>query len=317
MATIEIPKVDLNHYINGSESEKQAFIQKIGTAYQNVGFAIVQNHDISNDLIDNFYAQIKAFFNLPEETKKKYYSSELGGQRGYTPFGMEHAKGRTEGDLKEFWHFGQEVTDGDPIEKFYPKNMEVDELPEFANVGNQLYAAFEETGKNILASLAEFLALDVHYFDEKIHNGNSILRPIHYPPITSEPKSAERAAAHEDINLITLLVGASASGLEALHSSGTWIPVKPEANELVINVGDMLQRLSNGILKSTTHRVVNPPKSAWGTSRFSVPFFLHPRSDMDLSALPSTITADNPKKWDDITAGDYLTERLKEIGLIK
>jgi isopenicillin N synthase-like dioxygenase len=312
-----IPSVDLADFLSGDPTRKMQFVQQLGKAYEEVGFVAVKNHTLSDKLSETLYREVKEFFALPEETKLKYEAPELAGQRGYTSFGKEHAKGRSEGDLKEFWHFGQYVEDNDPIKSHYPENIDVKELPEFNTAGKEAYQSLEETGRHMLRAIALYLGLDEFYFDQKIHNGNSILRPIHYPPITHEPKSAVRAAEHEDINLITLLMGASAEGLEVLSKQGQWVAVTALPEQLVVNVGDMLQRLTNNKLKSTTHRVVNPPKEKWGTSRFSIPFFLHPRSEMRLDCLPSCVTAENPIHYTPISAGEYLDERLREIGLKK
>jgi isopenicillin N synthase-like dioxygenase len=312
-----IPSVDLNDFIHGNADQKKKFVAELGQAYEGIGFVAVKNHLIAEATVDRLYSQVKAFFDLSEETKKKYEIVELAGQRGYTSFGREHAKGSNAGDLKEFWHFGQEVTDGDPIKSEYPENIFTDELPGFNQVGIQAYRDLENTGRYMLRAIAIHLGLDEFYFDDKIKNGNSILRPIHYPPITSEPKSAVRAGQHEDINLITLLIGASADGLEVLNKKNEWVAVTALPDHIVVNVGDMLQRLTNGKLKSTTHRVVNPPREKWGSSRFSIPFFLHPRSEMRLDCLASCIPAGEKAHWEPISAGEFLDERLAEIGLKK
>ena len=313
-----IPSVDLSEYLSGDKNLQQKFINELGNAYESIGFVAVKNHGIPQDLIDYLYLQMKAFFGLEKGVKKQYNIQGIGGQRGYTPFGTEHAKGKTAGDLKEFWHFGQYVEDGDSIGKEYPKNVDVKENPAFGKVGKEAYKAFENTGRHMLHAIALHLDLKKDYFDKHIHNGNSILRAIHYPPILGEvEEGAVRAGQHEDINLITLLVGASADGLQVLNNQGKWIAVTAIKDHIVVNVGDMLQRLTNKRLKSTTHRVVNPPKELLGTSRYSVPFFLHPRSDMPLNCLESCINEKHPKQYEDITAGEYLTERLREIGLIK
>jgi isopenicillin N synthase-like dioxygenase len=313
-----IPSVDLADFLSDDQSKRNQFVQDIGAAYEGIGFVAVRNHQIPDALIDKLYDRIKTFFALPESTKKKYNIPGIGGQRGYTPFGEEHAKGKSAGDLKEFWHFGQFVEDDDPIQKEYPDNVAVEEINDFLYTGKEAYQTFENTGRHLLRAIALHLGLHETYFNEHIHNGNSILRPIHYPPITGEVEpGAVRAGAHEDINLITLLVGASADGLEVLNKNGEWVAVTEIQNHIVVNVGDMLQRLTNNKLKSTTHRVVNPPKELMGTSRYSVPFFLHPRSDMPLNCLPSCIDENNPKHYEDCTAGEYLNERLREIGLIK
>ncbi|MDX5320966.1 MAG: isopenicillin N synthase family oxygenase, partial [Bacteroidota bacterium] len=296
---------------------KQSFVQALGEAYEKIGFVALKNHGLSAGLEKKLYDSVKSFFNLPLDIKLKYEIEGLAGQRGYTSFGKEHAKGSTVGDLKEFWHFGQEVSDGDPIKSEYPDNVWVEEVPEFNEAGKEAYQTLENTGKHMLRAIALFLGLEETYFDSRIHNGNSILRPIHYGPITSEPKSAVRAGEHEDINLITLLMGASADGLEILNKQNQWVAVTALPEQIVVNVGDMLQRLTNNRLKSTTHRVVNPPREKWGESRYSIPFFLHPRSDMRLDCLESCITENHPLQYEPISAGEYLDERLKEIGLKK
>lgn len=312
-----IPSVDLSDFTEGNKETKAAFVKELGKAYEEIGFVAVKNHGLSDALCNELYAQVKGFFTLSKEEKETYEIEGLAGQRGYVSFGKEHAKNKNEGDLKEFWHFGQTVEDNDPIKEEYPDNVQVNELPKFNAVGREVYQKLEETGRDMLRAIALHLNLDENYFDAKIHNGNSILRPIHYPPITHEPKDAVRAAEHEDINLITLLMGASADGLQVLNKSGEWISVTALPDQIVVNVGDMLQRLTNNKLKSTTHRVVNPPREKWGTSRYSIPFFLHPRSEVSLNCLPSCISESNPKNFSDITAGEYLEQRIIELGLKK
>ena len=252
-----------------------------------------------------------------QEIKDKYEIPGIGGQRGYTSFGKEHAKGRKEGDLKEFWHFGQYVENDERLEKTYPANVIVEELPNFNAVGKETYKMLEKTAKYVLRALAIHLDLEETYFDSYIKNGNSILRPIHYPPITIEPKNAIRAAAHGDINLITLLMGAQGKGLQVKNTMGEWVDAIAKPDEIMINVGDMLSRLSNNKLKSTIHQVVNPPPELWGTSRYSIPFFMHPISEMPLNCLENCIDESHPKQFEDITAGEFLNERLIELGLIK
>ena len=312
-----IPSVDLSDFTEGNKETKAAFVKELGKAYEEIGFVAVKNHGLSDALCNELYAQVKGFFTLSKEEKEAYEIEGLAGQRGYVSFGKEHAKNKNEGDLKEFWHFGQTVEDNDPIKEEYPDNVQVNELPKFNAVGREVYQKLEETGREMLRAIALHLNLDENYFDAKIHNGNSILRPIHYPPITHEPKDAVRAAEHEDINLITLLMGASADGLQVLNKSGEWISVTALPDQIVVNVGDMLQRLTNNKLKSTTHRVVNPPREKWGTSRYSIPFFLHPRSEVSLNCLPSCISESNPKNFSDINAGEYLEQRIIELGLKK
>lgn len=320
MSTINIPRLDLNNYVNGTAEQKKKFSDEIGKAFNETGFVTITNHGLSKELIDNLYTQVKALFAQPEEVKQKYEIPGLAGQRGYTGKNKETAKGFKVPDLKEFWQIGQTVTDGDPIKNEYPDNVEVQELPEFNRVTREIYQKLEATGKSLLEAIAVYLGLDKNYFDKHVHNGNSILRTLHYFGIEdpdSLPPDAVRAGAHEDINLITLLIGASADGLEVMTRENTWYPVSAHGEDIVVNVGDMLQRLTNGKLKSTTHRVVNPPRELMKNSRFSVPFFLHPKSDMDLTSLPSTIDAEHPKQFSDMTAGEYLDERLREIGLKK
>ena len=312
-----IPVVDLSQYTEGSPQQKQAFVEALGRAFHEIGFVGVKNHGIPSDLIEAFYAASKAFFALPKAVKQKYEIPNLAGQRGYTSFGKEHAKQSKVADLKEFFQIGQTVAADDPLKKAYPDNVAVMEAADFLPLGIQLYKAFEKAGASLLEAIAVHLDLEEDYFSRHIDKGNSILRAIHYPPITEEPKSAIRAEQHEDINLITLLVGASAGGLQVLNMDDEWLPIMPEENEIVINVGDMLQRLTNNYLKSTTHRVVNPPKEEWHKPRLSIPFFLHPKSGMDLSCLENCVTQEHPLQYEPITAGEYLDERLREIGLKK
>jgi isopenicillin N synthase-like dioxygenase len=312
-----IPLVDLSKFVHGNVQEKTSFVKAIGDAFHEVGFVGVINHGIPKNLIEDFYVGSKAFFAMPTDAKKKYEIPALAGQRGYTSFGKEHAKQSKAADLKEFYQFGQQVVASHPNKKEYPDNIAVAEVPAFSEAGWELYQTFERTGGHLLRAIALHLGLAEDFFASKIHEGNSILRTIHYPPITEEPNSAIRAEQHEDINLITLLVGASAGGLQLLTKENYWRDVVPGEDEIVINVGDMLQRLTNNYLRSTTHRVVNPPRSEWHLPRLSIPFFLHPVSDMDLTCLPSYVTDENPLQYEPITAGEYLNERLREIGLKK
>ncbi len=314
---MNIPVVDLSDFLNGDERRKQKFVNELGKAYEEVGFVAVKNHGIPDHLIADLYKYVQQFFALPAEVKLKYEKKELAGQRGYTSFGREHAKGFDAPDLKEFFQYGQTVEDGDSVEEEYPENVTVAEVPEFTPTLYKAYRNFEKSGKALLRAIALYLGLEEDYFDEYVHNGNSILRAIHYPPISQEPKSSIRAEQHEDINLITLLVGASADGLQILNRQNEWVPVTSLPEQIVVNVGDMLQRLTNNRLRSTTHRVVNPPRELWGTSRYSIPFFLHPKSSMSLACLEGCINDENPKYYEDATAGEYLDERLREIGLKK
>ncbi|WP_412984948.1 isopenicillin N synthase family dioxygenase [Pontimicrobium sp. IMCC45349] len=313
----KIPSVNLEDFLSGDATRKQKFINEIGKAYEEIGFVALKGHFLDDKLVDSLYTEVKNFFDLPVETKQKYEIPGIGGQRGYVSFGKESAKGKKEGDLKEFWHFGQYVENNPALEEEYPKNVEVEELPKFNEVGKQTYRMLEKTAKYVLRALALHLGIEETYFDNYIHNGNSILRPIHYPPITNEPNDAVRAAAHGDINLITLLMGAQGKGLQVQDNDGVWHDAIAQPDELMINVGDMLSRHSNNKLKSTIHRVVNPPRELWGTSRYSIPFFMHPISEMKLDVLEGCVDENNPKQFDDITAGEFLNQRLIELGLIK
>lgn len=312
-----IPSVNLKDFLSNDVDRKQQFINKIGKAYEDIGFVTLKGHFLEEDLVDNLYKEIKNFFELPVEIKRRYEIPEIGGQRGYVSFGKESAKGKKEGDLKEFWHFGQYAEGNLKLKKEYPDNVIVNELPEFNKVGKEAYRMLEKTAKYVLRALALYLDLEETYFDNYIHNGNSILRPIHYPPILEEPDNAVRAAAHGDINLITLLMGAQGRGLQVKNHDGEWVDAIAEPDELMINVGDMLSRHTNNKLKSTIHRVINPPRELWGTSRYSIPFFMHPISSMKLNILDNCIDDSNPKQFEDITAGEFLQERLVELGLVK
>ena len=312
-----IPVVDLADYVNGNKQSQENFVEALGKAFTEIGFVAVTNHGISDNTIAKLYEESKRFFAKNNNDKKKFEIEGLAGQRGYTSFGKEKAKQSIVADLKEFYQFGQTVEDGDEIKKEYPDNVGGEELKNMNEAFFNAYRSFEKSGNYLLQAISLFLKLDENYFKPHVHNGNSILRAIHYPPILTEPQSAIRAEQHEDINLITLLVGASADGLEVLNQQNEWVAVKSNPNQIVVNVGDMLQRLTNNVLRSTTHRVVNPPRELWNTSRFSMPFFLHPRSDMRLDCLPACVTNDNPIHYSAITAGEYLDERLIEIGLKK
>ena len=318
MALVNIPRLDLLKYTQGTAVERDQFVQDIGKAFNETGFVTIANHGLSPELIDELYHVVKSFFELPDAVKRKYEYPELAGQRGYTSKGKEKAKDANTPDLKEFWQRGQTIVGEDYSKADFPDNILVDELPRFNQVTAEIYKKLEDAGRNLLKAIASYLELKENYFEEFVVNGNSILRAIHYFPIenpdTISP-DAVRAGAHEDINLITLLIGASADGLEVLTKEGDWFPIKAKGEDIVVNVGDMLQRLTNNKLKSTTHRVVNPPRELMRTSRFSVPFFLHPKASMSLASLDSCISEEYPKAYDDYTAGQYLDERLREIGL--
>lgn len=295
---------------------KADFAQAFGTSFQTFGFAMVRDHGMDQGLIDRGWATARRFFDLPVSAKQQYDAKANGGQRGYTAFGTEIAKGASENDLKEFWHVGRDLPPGDPLADTMPPNIWPSELPDFEATFAPLYAEFDRVGAELLSAIALYLGLPDRWFDGPIENGNSILRLLHYPPVSPEAPGI-RAGAHEDINLITLLLGAEEGGLELKDRNGNWLPVVPPPGALAINVGDMLQRLTNHVLPSTSHRVVNPPPERRGHSRYSMPFFLHLRPDFMIDALPQCVTADNPRREAAISAHDYLTERLIEIDLIK
>ena len=313
---MSIPSVDLAEFLSGDPIRKNAFVQELGKAYEEVGFVAVKNHGVPDELIADLYRYVQEFFSLPLEKKKNYEIAGLAGQRGYTSFGKEHAKGSDAPDLKEFFQYGQIARDNF-TDELYPDNVRIKEVEIFNKTFDEAYRAFEISGTALLQAIALYLELPENYFDKYVYNGNSILRAIHYPPIIHEPASAIRAEQHEDINLITLLVGASADGLEILSKQNEWVAVTSLPDQIVCNVGDMLQRLTNNKLISTTHRVVNPKRELWHTSRFSIPFFLHPRSSMSLKCLDNCIDENHPIVYEDTSAGEYLDERLREIGLKK
>jgi isopenicillin N synthase-like dioxygenase len=313
----QIPTLDIRRFTQPASAEdRQAFIDELGAAYREWGFAGIRNHGIGQPLIADAYAAFKAFFALPDEVKKRYHVAGGGGARGYTPFGVETAKDSKHFDLKEFWHIGREIPDDSPYRDVMDANLWPDEVPEFRDAAYGLYQALDALGAQVLSALALHLGLPGDYFADKTDSGNSILRPIHYPPITADDIPNVRAGAHGDINLITLLVGASAAGLEVLSHQGEWVPFTSDADTIVVNIGDMLQRLTNHVYPSTIHRVVNPPGELARQPRYSVPFFLHPNPDFLIDVLPSCVTADNPSRYPEpITAQGYLEERLREIKL--
>lgn len=313
----EIPSLDLNEFTKGTPAQKDKFVLQLGNAWTHIGFVALKNHGLSNEEQQQLYKAVQQFFELPEQVKQKYENPKLQGQRGYIGKMKEHAKGFSTPDLKEFYHIGQKLDESDPETAEYPPNVFPEEVKSLETYGVRAFEKLENAGIELLRAAAIYLGLDENYFDEKVKNGNSILRPIHYFPILepdSLPKDAVRAAEHTDINLITLLMGASADGLQVLRRDGKWISITALPDQIVVNVGDMLSRLTNNKLKSTVHRVVNPPHDQLQSPRYSIPFFMHPKSGMDLSCLPQCIDENNPKQFEDITAGDYLSERLKEIG---
>ena len=315
--TAAIPTLDIRRFSHPTrDADRQAFVDELGAAYREWGFAGIRGHGIPQELIDASYAVFKAFFALPEDVKTAYHVPGSGGARGYTPFGIETAKGAKHSDLKEFWHIGREIAEDSRNRAVMAPNLWPGEIEAFRDTGYALYNALDDLGSQVLAALALHIGLPEDYFADKTDEGNSILRPIHYPPITSDDVPNVRAGAHEDINLITLLVGASAEGLEVRARSGEWVPFTANADTIVVNIGDMLQRLTNHVYPSTTHRVVNPSGEKARQPRYSTPFFLHPNPDFVIDVLPSTITPDNPSRYPEpITAQGYLEERLREIKL--
>lgn len=310
-----IPNLNFAKWSQGTENEKAEFVKELGAAYTDIGFITIRNHGFGEEVQDELYQKASEFFGLEKSIKAAYEIDGLAGQRGYTSFGKEHAKGNEAADLKEFWQVGQPNPAYEGPE--YHNNVSVAELPEFAPSFKLAYQQLEGIGRELLKAIAVYLELDINYFESWVQGGNSILRAIHYPPITIDPGNSVRAGQHEDINLITLLMGASAEGLQVLNKNNKWIGITAIPGSLVVNVGDMLQRLTNGVMKSTTHRVINPPREKWGTSRYSIPFFLHPVGKMPLNALSNCISDERPKAFEDITAGNYLEQRLIEIGLKK
>ena len=298
------------------DSDPQRFAQELGRSFEEYGFAVIADHGIPDALIRRAEEKAKAFFALPDEVKRKYHIAGQGGARGYTPFGIETAKGQKAHDLKEFWHVGRDLPEGHPFRAHMPDNVWPEEVQSFHDTFTELYDTFDRTGLKILRAIARYLGIDEDYFVDTVRDGNSVLRLLHYPPIEGEPGSHVRAGAHEDINTITLLLGAEEAGLELLTKEGEWIPVSPRPGELVVNIGDMLQRLTNGVMRSTSHRVVNPPPERRGHSRYSMPFFLHFRSDFVIEALPGTVPEGEAPKWPACTADEYLQERLREIKLV-
>ena len=310
----EIPSLDLADFTSGAAERNAKFVQDLGRALNHLGFVAIRNHGLTEDLTKRLYDSAQAFFSASDEVKQKYERPDLNGQRGYIGKGKETAKGFKVADLKEFYHIGQPEPVGE-----MPANVLPEEFPEFSEVTLTAYKTLENAGKQLLRAIALYLELPENYFDDKVQSGDSILRALHYFPLdpNTTPEGAVRAAAHGDINLITLLMGASADGLEVLRRDGKWIGITALPDQVVVNVGDMLDRLTNHKLKSTIHQVVNPPREKMNQSRYSIPFFMHPRADMNLSSLESCIDAQHPKLYVDMTAGEFLDERLMELGLKK
>lgn len=309
MDLAEIPVLSL-------DTDRDRLAPRIGESFRTFGFTMIRDHGIDQGLIDRAWDLTQKFFDLPVETKMKYFNAGQGGARGYTPFRTEVAKGATEKDLKEFWHIGRDLPEGSPLAATMPPNVWPEEIDGFRETFTELYNQFDKTGAEVLSAIAVDLGLDARWFDPAIEDGNSVMRLLHYPPVSEGAGGAIRAGAHEDINLITLLLGAQEAGLELLGKNGKWLSVAPPEGAMVINIGDMLQRLTNHVLPSTTHRVRNPTGDRATYSRYSMPFFLHLRSDFRFVTLPECISADSPDRYpESITADDYLQERLREIGL--
>jgi len=302
--------------LKDADRDPEGFAQKLGRSFEEYGFAVIADHGIPDDLIHRAEEKAKAFFALPADVKQKYKLPGQGGARGYTPFGIETAKGAKAHDLKEFWHVGRDLPEGHKFRAHMPDNVWPDEVPSFRDTFTELFATFDRTGLKVLSAIARYLGLADDYFVDTVLEGNSVLRALHYPPQTEPTGEHIRAGAHEDINTITLLLGAEEAGLELKTKDGRWIPVSPKPGELVINIGDMLQRLTNGRLRSTPHRVVNPTPDRASNARYSMPFFLHFRSDFLIEALPGTVPEGEQPKWEPITADGYLQERLREIKLV-
>jgi isopenicillin N synthase-like dioxygenase len=315
MATISSDKI-ASVSLKDADRDPQGFAGNLGRSFEEYGFAIVADHGIPEDLIDRAEAKARAFFALPDEVKRAYVVGGTGGARGYTPFGIETAKGNKAHDLKEFWHVGRDLPEGHRFRDHMPDNLWPSEVPGFKETFLELFTMFDRTGLKILKAIARYLRISEDYLEDAVRDGNSVLRALHYPPQTEPTGEHIRAGAHEDINAITLLIGAEEAGLELLTRDGRWIPVSPQPGELVINIGDMLQRLTNGRLRSTSHRVVNPAPDRASHARYSMPFFLHFRSDFLIEALPQTVAGGENPKWPPITANDYLQERLREIKLV-
>jgi isopenicillin N synthase-like dioxygenase len=302
--------------LTAADSDPEGFARELGQSFERYGFAIIANHGIPADLIARAEEKAKAFFALPEDVKRSYHIPGGGGARGYTPFGIETAKGATEHDLKEFWHIGRELPEGHEFRAVMADNIWPAEVESFRTTFLELFAAFDTAGGRILSAIARHLGLSPDFFDETVRDGNSVMRLLHYPPVSPEA-SGVRAGAHEDINTITLLLGAEEAGLQLLDRDGEWLPVSPKEGELVVNIGDMLQRLTNNVLKSTSHRVVNPPPERRGHSRYSMPFFLHFRPDYLIETLPGCVSENRPNLYPEpITAHDFLMQRLREIKLV-
>jgi len=307
-----IPVVDLAEFTG----RRDDFTEALGAAYREYGFAGITGHGLEDGMVERAYRCFREFFALPGEVKQRYHQPGGGGKRGYTGFGVEQARDHSVPDLKEFWHVGREIDGDNPHPDILLPNRWPDEVPGFREAALALYGELDNMGQRMLAAIALDLGLPADWFSRRVDRGNSILRPIHYPPIRNAVPGAVRAARHEDINLITLLIGSREQGLEVLNKHGEWVPVTTLPGTIIVNVGDMLQRLTNHVYTSTTHRVVNPPGEAAERSRYSIPFFLHPNPDFVIETLPQCITPDNPNRYPEpISSDDYLQQRIREINL--
>ena len=307
-----IQPVDLAQY----DTDFHGFAAAMGASYARYGFAVIANHGLPPALVDGTLDRFQQFFALPEATKRRYHVPGQGGARGYTPFGIETAKGATHRDLKEFWHLGRELPAGHAYRRFMPDNLWVAEVPGFQEHAYGLFEAFDALGARSLRSIACFLELPLDYFADKVQLGNSVLRVLHYPPVPAGAVGV-RAGAHEDINVITLLLGAEEAGLQVQDRDGEWLAINPPPHCVVVNIGDMLQRLTNHRLPSTTHRVINPTPDRASCARWSLPYFLHFNPDFTIRTLPSCVDSAHPDRYPEpITADEYLQERLREIKLL-
>jgi isopenicillin N synthase-like dioxygenase len=296
-------------------SDRAAFVRAFMDSFREFGFAVVGAPELEQPVIDEAIAATKAFFALPEAEKMRWHTPGQAGQRGYTPFAVETAKGHQRPDLKEFWHTGRDLPPGHPNRRYMLPNVWPERPPGFQAAVSRLYQGLEELGRELLQATALGLGLPAHWFDDKTRWGDSILRLLHYPPVSADAVGV-RAGAHEDINVITLLLGAEEAGLELLTRDGEWLAISPPPGALVVNVGDMLQRLTNHVLPSTSHRVVNPAPERRGVARISTPFFLHFEPEFEIRTLPSCVGAANPDRYPEpITAYGYLQQRLQEIRL--
>lgn len=311
--TQSIPVLDLRDF-HASGDRRTNFIIQLGQALEKTGFFAITHHGVDSALIQQAYQVAEQFFELPEAIKQQYEVPELHGQRGFTSFGQEHAKDHPYPDLKEFWHVGRDLLAGHPLTEHYAANLQVAEVPQFHPVMTQLYAQLEVCAAELLKACALYLGEPETLLSDMIQESDTILRIIHYPPIPADAHpSSLRSAPHEDINLITLLCEATDDGLELLQRDGSWLPIPALPGQIIVDSGDMLQQLTNGVLKSTTHRVVNPTGDR--RRRFSMPCFVHPRQEIDLTPLPGCIAKVGRQQFPAITAGEYLMQRLREIGL--